>query len=71
MDEEILKRMEAQEKKLDEIHLSVEKIRKYFYWRTIFSVAIFVLPLIGIALAVPALINLFDTYTNAYSSLLK
>ena len=46
MEEEILKKIEAQDKKLEEIYNSVEKMRKYFLWTLIVTIAVIILPLI-------------------------
>jgi len=62
MEEDILKKFEAQEKKMDEIYRSVEKMRKYFLWTLIVTVAMIVLPLIGLAIAIPQFLNV---YSNA------
>jgi DNA-directed RNA polymerase specialized sigma subunit len=59
--QEIIKKLEDQEKKIDEIYKSVEKTRKYFLAIIIISVVAFVLPLIGMIFAVPALLN---SYTS-------
>ena len=53
MDQEILKKFEEQDKKLDAIFKSVERTRKYFLWTFILSVAVMVLPLIGLAFVIP------------------
>jgi type IV secretory pathway component VirB8 len=45
------------EEKIDKIYASVEKTRKYFLWTLIISVALVVLPAIGLAFAVPAFLN--------------
>ncbi len=63
MDEVILKKLEAQEMKIDAIYVSVEKTRKYFLWTLIASVVMFVLPLIGIMFAIPFLLT---TLSGAY-----
>jgi len=57
MEEEILKKIEAQDKKLEEIYNSIEKMRKYFLWTLIITVAVIILPLIGILLIVPSFLN--------------
>lgn len=57
MEPDILKKLEAQEEKLERIYVSVEKTRKYFLWTLVVSVAMFVLPLLGILLAVPWLLS--------------
>ena len=45
------------EQKIDAVYVSVEKTRKYFQWTMIISVVLFVLPLVGLALALPAFMN--------------
>lgn len=64
MDPELLQRLDAQEKKIDAIYVSVEKTRKYFQWTLIATIVMFVLPLIGIAAILPWFIN---TMMSAYS----
>lgn len=54
MDTETSQRMAQLEQKIDAIYASVEKTRKYFQWTLIITVALFVLPLIGLAFAIPA-----------------
>ena len=54
---DVEQRLTALETKIDKIFVSVEKTRKYFLWTMIISVALFVLPLIGIAFAIPAFLN--------------
>lgn len=51
--EEILKKIEEQDKKLDAIYRSAEKTRKYFMWSLIITVVFLVLPLVGLAFVVP------------------
>ena len=64
MDQELLTRFEAQEKKIDAIYVSVEKTRKYFLWTFIVTIVTFVIPLIVIIIILPSFIS---TLTNAYS----
>jgi hypothetical protein len=54
METEIIKKLEEQQIKINEIYSSVEKTRKYFQWTIIITVALFVLPLIGLMLAIPS-----------------
>lgn len=63
MDPELLKKLEDQEKKIDDIYKSVEKTRKYFLWTLIITVVMVVLPLIGLAVVIPMFMN---TLTSAY-----
>jgi hypothetical protein len=52
------------EKKIDAIYVSVEKTRKYFLWTLILSVLFFVLPLVGLAFAIPAFLNTLTTVSE-------
>jgi len=62
MDQETLNKFEELDKKLDQIYRSAEKTRKYFLWMLIISLAVIVLPLIGLVFVIPQFINI---YTNA------
>lgn len=57
MDPELQKRLEAHDTKLEAIYHSVEKTRKYFMWTLIISVAMIVLPLIGLAFVIPVFLK--------------
>ncbi len=57
MEQELLTRLEAQDAKLDAIYTSVEKTRRYFLWTLIISVAMIVLPLVGLVVAVPLMLQ--------------
>ncbi len=63
MEQDILKRLEEQDKKLEAIYRSVEKTRKYFLWTLIITLVFMILPLIGLIYAIPKMLN-------AYSGLL-
>jgi len=67
MDQELEKRLEAQDVKLEGIFKSVEKTRKYFLviiWITVLGM---VIPLIGLAFAVPKFLS---SYMGAFDGLL-
>ncbi len=64
MDPELKKTIEDQQKKIDMIYVSVEKTRKYFLWVLIVTIALSVLPLIGILFAIPSFIGVYDTALN-------
>lgn len=66
MDEQIIKKLEEQDAKIDAIYVSVEKTRKYFLITMWVSLALFVLPLIGLLFAIPAFIN---SYLGALNNL--
>ncbi len=61
MEQDILKKIEEQDKKLEDIYRSVEKTRKYFLWTLIITLVFMVLPLIGLVYAIPKFI---DSYTG-------
>ena len=60
MNEDIVKKLEEQDKKLDAILESSEKMRKYFWWTMVISIAVIVLPLIGLMFVLP---SFFDSLT--------
>ena len=51
------------QEKLDAIYKSVEKTRRYFQWTLIISVVVIVLPLIGLAFAIPAFLRVLNFST--------
>lgn len=59
MEQEVLKKLEEQAHKLDEISHSLCRIRKYFFWILVGSVAMIVLPLIGLGFAIPQFLNIY------------
>lgn len=63
MEQEILRKLEEQERKIEAIYVSVEKTRKYFLWTLVGTVVVFVLPLVGILFAIPWLLG---TLSSAY-----
>lgn len=67
MEQEILQKLEEQQKKIDAMYASVEKLRKYFLWTLIITGVTFVLPLIAVAIILPWFVS---TMTNAFSGLL-
>ncbi len=61
METELKQLIEAQQKKIDEIYVSVEKTRKYLWWTMIITLVLFVLPLIGIMFVVPSFISSYSS----------
>lgn len=57
MDDDVLNKLEEQDKKLDAIFASSEKMRKYFLWTLIISVVLIVLPLLGLVFALPSFMS--------------
>ena len=59
-------KLTALEAKIDAIFVSVEKTRKYFKWTMIITVALFVLPLIGLLFAIPAFLSSYGTSLQGF-----
>ncbi|EKD23801.1 MAG: hypothetical protein ACD_81C00180G0003 [uncultured bacterium] len=53
----LITKLDEQQKKMDQIFVSVEKTRNYFKWTLIISIAVIVLPAIGLMFAIPAFLN--------------
>jgi hypothetical protein len=64
MEQEILRKIEMQDEKLERIYQSVEKTRRYFLWTLIATLVMFFLPLLGLVFAVPFLLS---SLSAAYS----
>lgn len=60
METELKQLIEAQQKKIEEIYISVEKTRKYLWWTMIATVVFFVLPLVGLLFIVPSFISSYS-----------
>lgn len=60
METELKQIIEAQQKKIEEIYVSVEKTRKYLWWTMIATIVFFVLPLIGLMFIVPSFISSYS-----------
>lgn len=61
MEQEILEKIDRQEKRIEEIYVSVEKTRKYFLWTLIITAATIILPLIGLAIVIPIFLRTLST----------
>jgi hypothetical protein len=64
MEPELKQIIEAQQKKIDEIYVSVEKTRKYLWWTLVATIAFFVLPLILLMFVVPSFISSYSSITE-------
>ena len=67
MDEETKNVLGVLDGKLNAIYESVEKTRKYFLVTLIISVVMVVLPIIGLIIVIPTVIN---TYSTMYEEVL-
>ena len=61
MDQEILKKLAEQDAKLDAIYKSAEKTRKYILWTAIITIAVIVIPLIGLIFVIPSYLNTLNS----------
>ncbi len=59
-------KMSALEQKIDAIYVSVEKTRRYLFWTLVVTVAVVVLPAVGLVFAIPSFIS---TYTQTLEGL--
>jgi ABC-type transport system involved in multi-copper enzyme maturation permease subunit len=66
VEEKILLKIEELEKKTEMLLRSAEMMRKYFLWSLIATLLFFLIPLIGLLIAIPYLLS---TYGNLYGAL--
>ena len=64
MDQEVLKKIDELEQKIDAVQKMVARIQRYFLWTMIISVAVIVLPMIGMVFVVPQFLNTYQTIGN-------
>lgn len=64
MDQDLKNKVFELEKKIDEIYVSVEKTRKYFFWTMIVTLVVLVLPLLGLLFVVPSFLSNYTTTLN-------
>jgi len=69
MDQELEARLRAQDEKLEQIYVSVEKTRRYFLFTMISTLVLFLLPLIGLMFAIPTFINTLNDTSGLINSL--
>lgn len=66
MDEELYKKIEALEIKINEIYKVTNTAKKMFIWSSAISLLLFIIPLIILMFVLP---SMMDTITSAYSGL--
>ena len=54
MEQEIIKKINALQEKIDKIYISTEKTRKYFLWTMIITTAVVVIPAIILGFVLPS-----------------
>ncbi|MCX6790171.1 MAG: hypothetical protein NTV60_01440 [Candidatus Kaiserbacteria bacterium] len=66
IDPELLAKLEEIGAKADRAYEASEKVRKYLFWTGVVTIALVVLPLIGLAFAIPSFIS---SYTSTLGGL--
>ena len=61
MPEDQTQRLAALEQKIDAIYESTEKTRKYLQWTLIITIALVVLPTLGLMFAIPSFVSNYNT----------
>jgi hypothetical protein len=65
IDPELLAKLDEIGAKADRAYRAAETVRKYLFWTGVITVALIVLPLIGLAFAIPSFIS---SYTSTLTS---
>ena len=63
-DQELRQKLDAIEKKAEAAFQAADKTKKYMQWTAIITVALFVLPLIGLVFAIPSFISTYQQIGN-------
>ena len=64
IDPELAAKLEEISAKADRAYHASESVRKYLFWTGVITVALFVLPLIGLVVALPQFISSYSTSLN-------
>jgi len=64
MDPQLEQKLKEQDQKLDKIYASIEKMRKYFLWTMLITIATIVLPLLALIAVIPWFLSVIG---GAYS----
>jgi len=64
IDPELSAKLDEIGAKADAAYHASEKVRKYLFWTGVITIALIVLPLIGLAFAIPQFINTYTSTLN-------
>ena len=64
IDPELAAKLDEISAKADRAYRAAEKVRKYLFWTGVITIALIVIPLIGLAFAIPQFINTYTTTLN-------
>ncbi len=67
MDDELRTRLDAIEQKVDAARSAAESARKYLFWGAVVTIALIVLPTIGLMFAVPSMLSTYTTTLEEFS----
>lgn len=59
-EQEVIEKLEEMDKKLDKVYISSEKTRKYILAMLILSIAVVVLPLVGLIFIIPQFLSIYS-----------
>lgn len=60
MEQELIKKLDSLEQKIDEGTRQITSMRRYFMWTLIISAAVIILPIIGLIIAIPQFLNTYQ-----------
>ena len=61
MEQELLTKLEEHSRKLEAIERSLAKIRSYFLWTFVITIAVFLLPVAGLIFVIPKFLNMYSS----------
>jgi len=64
MEQDISEQLKRTEAKVDAIYASVEKTRKYFFWTMVITIAVVVLPMVGLVFVIPQFMSSYSEIGN-------
>jgi len=62
--DELKKLIVEQQTKIDQIYDSMEKLKKYFFWTMVITIAFIVLPLVAMIFVIPTVIGTYTSVLN-------
>ena len=65
MDQELAKKIDELSAKVDAVQKTIVQMRKYFLWTMIISIAVIILPAIGLIFVVPQFLSTYQTISGA------
>jgi len=58
--EDLIKKLDGLEQKMDESTRQITSLRRYFMWTLIISAAVVILPIIGLIIAIPQFLSTYQ-----------